>query len=85
MSQSKHKASDLITAKGLLLLSLNIKSLLSKVDCLRIDLVNVSFDFLALCETWLNPTISDGLLKIGDYCLVRADRNLRNRSGDLKA
>lgn len=45
--------SDIANIKGLLLLSLNVRSLLPKINCLRIDFSCVKFDFFALCETWL--------------------------------
>lgn len=96
MSQLKHgtkhhglnrecsSISDIANIKGLLLLSLNVRSLLPKINCLRTDFFNLSFDFFALCEKWLKPTIADGLLNIANYSLVRADRTTRNCNGDLK-
>lgn len=70
--------------KGFKLIILNVRSLLPKINILRLDLANTNVDVFAINETWLRPTISDGLLKLKDYCLVRSDRTICNLNGDLK-
>lgn len=52
------KLSDLIKFKGCKILSLNTRSLLPKINLLRTDLVNIRFDVLAICESWLKPWVN---------------------------
>ena len=56
---------------------LNIVSLPSHVDELRISKLFLHFDLLALNETRLDPSIPDGLVKIHGYDIVRNDRSRR--------
>ena len=60
--------------------SLNIISLPKHIDELRIFMSDQVLDVLAINETSLDSTISDGELKISGYELIRRDRN-RNRGG----
>lgn len=76
---------DLNKFKGFKLISLNIRSLLPKINLLRLDMVNTDVDVFTLNETWLKPTVSDGLLKLKEYGFVRSDRTTVNQNGDLKA
>lgn len=64
--------------KGFKVLSLNIRSLLPKIDLLRCDLTNLSFDVLSLTESWLKPVVDDGLLGIHGYNFKRLDRSTLN-------
>lgn len=64
--------------KGFKLISLNVRSLLPKINILRLDMVNTDADVFTLSETWLKPTVCDRLLKLKDYCLIRSDRTTRN-------
>ena len=54
---------------------LNIVSLPKHVDELRISELFLHFDLLALSETRLDSSISDGLVKIRGYDIVRKDRS----------
>ena len=54
---------------------LNIVSLPKHVDELRISELFLHFDLLALNETRLDSSISDGLVKIRGYGIVRKDRS----------
>jgi hypothetical protein len=56
---------------------LNIVSLPKHVDELRISRLFLHFDLLALNETRLDSSISDGLVKIRGYDIVRNDRSRR--------
>ena len=58
--------------------SLNIASLVLHIDELRIMMVDQTLDILALNETRLDSTISDNLVHIEGYIIIRRDRN---RSG----
>lgn len=81
---SLDKLTDLNDYKGVKLLALNVRSLLSKIDMLRIELFKVAFDFLVINETWLKPNVNDGLLALHGYAFKRADRLLLNENGDYK-
>lgn len=70
--------------KGFKLIPLNVRSLLPKVNLLRADLHDVSFHVLCINETWLKPNVSDNLIKLEGYNLIRVDRKVRNANGDLK-
>lgn len=70
--------------KGFKVMALNIRSLLPKIDILRLELYDVKFDALVLNETWLKPRIDTGLITIDGYQCLRADRTLCNENGDPK-
>ena len=61
---------------------LNIVSLPKHVDELRISELFRHFDLLALNETRVDLSISDGLVKIRGYDIVRKDRS---RTGEVFA
>lgn len=71
--------------KGFKVLSLNIRSVLPKINLLRCDFSDVSFDVFSLSESWLKPTIDNGLLGIQGYNFKRLDRTTLNLNGDIKA
>ena len=56
------------------ILSLNCRSLLPKIDHLRLTAKATLPHIISICETWLDNTISDAELSIEDYSLVRRDR-----------
>lgn len=70
--------------KGFKVFSLNVRSILSKIDQLRCDFANVSFDVFSFSETWLKPNIDDCLLRINGYNFQLLDRSILNHNGDLK-
>ena len=61
--------------------SLNITSLPRHVDELRVLLDKSPIDVLAINETRLDSSISDGEMHISNYVLVRRDRSLNGRFG----
>lgn len=75
---------DLSNIKGLKILTLNIPSLLPKIDILRVDFDSINFHILVLTESWLKPSIDDSLLGLKDLKFARLDRSILNRNGDLK-
>ena len=53
----------------------NIQSFKPKIHDLRNDINEVySFNILALCETWLTPSVPDRLIGVSGYKLYRRDR-----------
>lgn len=75
---------DLNCFKGVKILSLKLRSLLPKINLLRSDLVDVDFDVLAICETWLKASIDTSLISINNYHVFRGDRSTLNLNGDIK-
>ena len=59
---------------------LNVASLTKYIDEIRLLLYDKKLDVLALNETRLDSSISDELLTIDGYDIIRADRN-RNGGG----
>lgn len=59
---------------------LNITSLLKHMDEIRVLLTTKNVDVLAINETRLDCTISDDLVNVPNYDIIRFDRN-RNGGG----
>ncbi len=53
----------------------NCRSLLPKIDELRLLADDTRLDFIALTETWLDPSIKDSELSIPSFTLLRRDRS----------
>ena len=60
---------------GLNLLSLNCRSLFPKIDDLRLLALSDPPDIIAVCETFLDQSISSSELAIANLTLIRRDRN----------
>lgn len=60
--------------KGLGFCHLNVRSLVGKIDMVRIWALSTNADVFVLSETWLNKSISDMDVTIGGYNLFRRDR-----------
>ena len=63
------------------LLSLNVYSLIAKIDEVRFLVKNENIDILAISETILERKIDDRLIALEDFSLCRFDRN-RKGGGD---
>lgn len=66
---------SLSTKHELKLAYLNVRSILPKIDEIKLLLANENFHVLGIGETWLDATITDNELKIDEYNLIRKDRN----------
>ena len=77
----------LSAAKGLKLVHLNIRSLVKKVDKLRLILKENLVDVFTISETWLQPHLNSGLVEIDGYRIFRMDRKAgggnKKRGGGL--
>lgn len=50
------------------------------------SLYGFSYDLVFVCETWLNPNTSDGLILSGsNYNIIRHDRHINSRGGGICA
>jgi hypothetical protein len=63
------------TRKGLVFVHLNARSLINKVDQLRILAESTKASIIGVTETWLDNTISDSEISIPDFSIVRNDRD----------
>ena len=59
---------------------LNITSLPKKIDEIRFSMLNKHIDLIAFNETRLDSSITDGMIHLNDYDIVRKDR-CRNGGG----
>ena len=74
-----------MTIKGLKILSLNVRSLYSKLSELHVRFKD--FDVLCFCETWLNSSINDQMISMEGFELLRLDRekgNITTKKGKPK-
>lgn len=55
--------SELNKLNGLKVISLNIRSLLPKINILRTDLQDLGIDFVTLSKTWLKEGVINELLR----------------------
>ena len=75
---------DLLKQKGLKLCHQNMRSLLPKIDELRIIFnTNKGMNVIGLSETHLDATISDSEIMIDGYKLYRRDRGNNSRAGGV--
>ena len=66
--------------RGFKMAFLNIVSLTKKIDEIKLTMSNKTLDILALNETRLDSSITDGMIDIDGYDIVRKDRT-RNGGG----
>ena len=62
-----------------------MRSLINKIDLLRLDLPNSNFDVFTVSETWLTNLTEDKLTTIEGYNFNRADRKVTRANGQIKA
>ena len=66
---------DLAKLKGPSFVCYNVRSMINKLDDLKLMLGRSGLNFIGLTETWLNKSASDIELGIDNYRLIRLDRN----------
>lgn len=66
---------------GLKIVSLNVRSLLSKINIIRSDFQELGIDFLTLTETWLKENVINDLVVIPGYNILRWDRSTPDATG----
>ena len=73
------KFTDMLKLRGLKLIQQNIRSLLPKIDELRLMITesDSQIHILALTETWLNDLVSDAEISIPGYRIYRKDRGAK--------
>jgi len=60
--------------RNLSIIYLNARSIINKIDELRILAREHKPDIIGVVETWLNENIYDREVEIDDYCIIRKDR-----------
>lgn len=60
--------------KGFKIVNHNIRSLLPKINQIRLETDALGIEIYSFCETWLRPEIDSKLLEIPGYNLSRHDR-----------
>jgi hypothetical protein len=60
--------------RGLKVSHLNVRSLLPKIDSVRMFINKNPFDVFTLSETWLKTTVTDAEINIPNYLITRQDR-----------
>ena len=78
---------SLFRQKGFKILHLNIRSLLKKVDQLRVIFNTSEVEIITISETWLKTAIPTNSVTIDDYTCFRQDRSTettnKTRGGGL--
>ena len=68
-------------ARGLSVLHMNARSLLGKMDQLRLLCERNGADIITLSETWLNKDIDDSEIELPGYSIIRRDLSERTGGG----
>ncbi len=68
---------DLISRSDLGFIHMNVRSLLPKMNLVRIWAKNTSADIIVISETWLNKTVLDKAIGIDGHTVNSADRQKR--------
>ena len=71
------------TAKGFKIVHLNVRSLVKKMDQIRLMLHGIDLDVLTFSETWLKPYLGTNIVELPGYMPIRFDRNV-NKGGTGK-
>ena len=68
-------------ARGFRVSHLNVRSMVNKMDEIRLLIQSKPFDIFTVSETWLTPSILDSEVSLSGYTLVRQDRNYKRGGG----
>ena len=77
---------QLSQAKGVKIVHLNIRSLVKKIDQLRLIIEGSNIDIITLSESWLHQGLNSQLISVQGYKLFRLDRSThtnKKRGGGL--
>ena len=64
--------------KGLNIVFWNIRSLLNKIDSVRLEIENIKPDVFNINESWLHEDIGNDFVSIKGYTILRSDRSVRD-------
>ena len=63
--------------KGFKLLHVNVRSLVKKMEQVKIMFHNSNMDVITLSETWLTEAVNSRTVELENYTLFRQDRDLK--------
>ena len=63
--------------KGFKLLHVNVRSLMKKIDQIRLTVSGSKLDVITMSETWLNSSLGSRLVGLDDYVMYRQDRDCK--------
>ena len=66
---------SILKKRGFKMAFLNIVTLLPKFDEIQDSMLNKNIDLIAFSETRLDSNISDGIVHVNDYDIIRKDRS----------
>ena len=69
---------------GFKIVHLNVRSLVSKIEQLRMDLPSSGIDILSISKSWLRSDIEEKLTTIPNYNIIRFDRRTKRANGHTK-
>ena len=72
---------DLRGVKGLKMVHCNVRSMIKKIDQIRLMVEGSEVDVLTLSETWLRRHLASGLVDIEGYRAFRQDRYIKAGRG----
>ena len=73
--------SELDKQKGFKLVHLNVRSLLKKIDQVRVMLADLKLDVVTISETWLNEAVNPISVELEGFVAYRQDRNFDKQIG----
>jgi hypothetical protein len=73
--QVDRECNEALGKKGLHFVHLNVRSLLPKIDEIRLLVCKSEVGVLCFTETWLDSSVCDSEIEIGNYSVFRKDRN----------
>ena len=75
---------ELNELKGVKLVHLNVRSLVKKIDQIRLMLADTQIDMFTFSETWLKLYVHSNNINIKGFKTFRLDRETRNKKGSKK-
>ena len=75
---------SLSLVKGFKLAHLNVRSLLKKIDQVRLLLQDVKLDVFTVSESWLQPHLDSSLIDMNGYRTFRLDRDRHSSKGSKR-
>ena len=70
---------ELIKVKGVKLVHLNIRSIVKKIDQLRILVQDSDIDVFTVSETWLKPHLHTNIVELNGFRVFRLDRGISKK------
>ena len=71
---------DLSNFNGIKMVHLNVRSLLKKIDQIRLLNEGSGIDVLTISETWLKPHLKTSLVDLKGYQAFRLDRDSNSKN-----